>query len=296
MTAIALSSNPLKPATPTPKSMIMAAPAAAFSPLARYDGAPACAVLGFGRKSARYRRIRLLERAPFADPTVTRPTLPQAVWFFCVAANYLPFPRRGPALSWFVGTVDARQPRALAIAPLTLPVLLLNQIAPLRRHIWPWVQSRLSISHAPLTRPLDEWHDYRLDWRKRLCVLRRRYAGFSYTRTLTWAAFGFVCWIDNQYLIVTPRGRLGYGVVPLPTQQWLEVRGWNSAESTPLDAHCTLPIPSEHHLTNFDMAQSPCYTPTSKAIWRNGRVDYGGCLENNCSKLPGFESSSSALD
>ncbi len=164
--------------------------------------------------------------APFADPTVTRPTLPQAVWFFFASPpNYLPFPRRGPALSWFVGTVDARQPRALAIAPLTLPVLLLNQIAPLRRHIWPWVQSRLSISHAPLTCPLDEWHDYRLDWRANGCAFYVDDTLVFHTPYAPRGPLGFVCWIDNQYLIVTPRGRLGYGVVPLPTQQWLEVRG-----------------------------------------------------------------------
>lgn len=163
--------------------------------------------------------------APFADPTVTRPALPQAVWFFCASPpNYLPFARHGPALGWFVGTVDARRPRALAIAPLTLPVLLLNQIPPLRRHIWPWVQSHLSISHAPLSCAMEDWHDYRLDWRPNGCAFFVDDALVFQTPYTPRGPLGFVCWIDNQYMVLTPRGRIGYGVVPLVTQQWLEIR------------------------------------------------------------------------
>ncbi len=29
---------------------------------------------------------------------------------------------------------------------------------------------------------------------------------------------GFIAWIDNQYAIVTPQGRLGWGIVPNPDQ------------------------------------------------------------------------------
>ena len=34
---------------------------------------------------------------------------------------------------------------------------------------------------------------------------------------------GFVCWLDNQYLILTPRGRFRAGVLPVAQEQWLEV-------------------------------------------------------------------------
>jgi hypothetical protein len=34
---------------------------------------------------------------------------------------------------------------------------------------------------------------------------------------------GLVIWIDNQYLIVHPTGRLEHGILPLPHTQWLEI-------------------------------------------------------------------------
>ena len=36
---------------------------------------------------------------------------------------------------------------------------------------------------------------------------------------------GFVLWIDNQYAVASLEGRFGFGVLPLPETQWLEVDG-----------------------------------------------------------------------
>ena len=34
---------------------------------------------------------------------------------------------------------------------------------------------------------------------------------------------GFVLWLDNQYMVVTPWGKFGYGLLESPGQQWLEI-------------------------------------------------------------------------
>ena len=34
-------------------------------------------------------------------------------------------------------------------------------------------------------------------------------------------ALGFVTWLDNQYAIVTPQGKLGFGIVPVAQEQTL---------------------------------------------------------------------------
>jgi hypothetical protein len=34
---------------------------------------------------------------------------------------------------------------------------------------------------------------------------------------------GFVCWLDNQYMVATPRGRFAAGVLSTAGEQWLEV-------------------------------------------------------------------------
>ena len=67
--------------------------------------------------------------APFGDPTVRRPALPQACWFFFASApTDLPLAPAGPGRGWFAATMDATGGSALALIPLAPALLLLNQI------------------------------------------------------------------------------------------------------------------------------------------------------------------------
>jgi hypothetical protein len=88
--------------------------------------------------------------APFGDPTVPWPTLPQAAWFFYGSPpSDMPLAVEGPGRGWFASTVDARSGRALALIPAAPLALLLNQFGPLRRRIWPPVRERLGITFRP---------------------------------------------------------------------------------------------------------------------------------------------------
>ncbi len=161
--------------------------------------------------------------APYGDPTQRRPALPAAVWFFFASAtNDLPF-APPPGHGWFAATLDATAPRALAMAPLAPAVLLLNQFAPLRRRLWPAVRRRLGIHAAPLAVDLRQWHDYRLEWQSDGCRFWVDGAAVLITPTAPRGALGFVCWLDNQYLVLTPRGRFRAGVLAVAQEQWLEV-------------------------------------------------------------------------
>lgn len=160
--------------------------------------------------------------APYGDATTHRPALPQAAWFFFASPpNDLPFaPPSGHG--WFAATVDVR-PAALALAPLAPAVLLLNQFAPLRRRLWPGLRRRLGISAAPLAVELRDWHDYRLEWRPsggRFFVDGHLVLDSPYSPR---GPLGFVCWLDNQYLVLTPRGRFRAGCLSIVDEQWLEV-------------------------------------------------------------------------
>ncbi len=161
--------------------------------------------------------------APYGDPTTRRLALPAAAWFFFASPpNDLPFaPERGHG--WFAATIDATTPRALGLIPLAPPVLLLNQAGPLRRRLWPAVRRRLGIAAAPLAVDLRQWHDYRLEWRRDGCRFLVDGAPVLATPTAPRGPLGFVCWLDNQYLVLTPRGRFRAGVLPLAQEQWLEV-------------------------------------------------------------------------
>jgi hypothetical protein len=163
--------------------------------------------------------------APFGDPTVWRPSLPQAAWFFFGSSpTDLPLATPDqPGRGWFAATLDAWRLAALALIPFTPFILLLNQLTPLRRRLWPAVQQRLGISFKPLETTLTEWHTYRLEWLPNGCAF---YVGGILQHQTPFSPrgpLGFVCWMDNQYMVLTPRGRFAWGVLPTYQAQWLEI-------------------------------------------------------------------------
>jgi hypothetical protein len=163
--------------------------------------------------------------APFGDPRQGLPALPQAAWFFYGSEpNDLPLAPGKPGRGWFASTLDATTWTAWAMAPLAPPVLLLNQVSALRRRVWPAVQRGLSISFEPVTAGMTGWHDYHLSWQPDGCSFSidgRRLLETTYSPR---GPLGFVCWIDNQYMVASPRGRFAWGTLETTETQWLEVQ------------------------------------------------------------------------
>lgn len=162
--------------------------------------------------------------APFGDPTVRGPALPQAAWFFYGSApNDLPLAAQGPGRGWFAATLDAAAWPALRLIPLAPFVLLGNQWARFRRRVWPWVQRRLGISFAAIDGEMTAWHSYQLDWREEGCLFAVDGRPVLQTRHSPAGPLGFVCWIDNQYMVLRANGRFGWGALATTTPQWLEI-------------------------------------------------------------------------
>lgn len=162
--------------------------------------------------------------APFGDPNQRWSALPQATWFFYGSPpNDLPLAPEGAGCGWFAATLDATRPRAWGLAPLAPAVLLLNRWLAVRRRIWPWVQRQLGISYAQLTLPMEQWHHYSLQWQAAGCTFAVDGVPVLQTTQSPQGPLGFVCWLDNQFLVVTPNGRLRWGVLPIIQPQWLEI-------------------------------------------------------------------------
>lgn len=162
--------------------------------------------------------------APFGDPTVPWPTLPQAVWFFYASApSDLPLAESGPGRGWFAATLDATTGRAMSMIPLAPLVLLLNQWPPLRRQLWPIVRRRLGISFQPLAAAMTAWNDYELLWRDDGCAFLVNGRTILHTPFSPRGPLGFVCWLDNQYLVLTSNGRFRWGTLTTKEIQWMEV-------------------------------------------------------------------------
>lgn len=162
--------------------------------------------------------------APLGDPTIKWPALPQAAWFFFASEpSDLPYRVHEPGRGWFAATLDAATKRALLLAPLAPLLLLLNQVRRLRSLVWPPVQRALGISFATNPAPMTEWCAYELHWLEDGCAFIVDGRTILRTSHSPHGPLGFVCWIDNQYLVATPRGRLSWGTVDTAVTQRLEI-------------------------------------------------------------------------
>ncbi len=157
--------------------------------------------------------------APYGDASRRRPTLPQAVWFFYASApSDLPFAPEPHGRGWFAGVLDAGAPPALPLIPAVPIVLLLNQFAAARCRVWPAVRRRLGIYAAPVEADLTARNEYRLAWgasETRFWVDGRELLTVPSPRS----PLGFVCRLDNQYRVLTPRGRFRAGTLAVTEEQ-----------------------------------------------------------------------------
>ncbi len=162
--------------------------------------------------------------APFGDPSVRWPALPRATWFFYASEpSDLPLAKDGTGRGWFGSTIDASTASALLMAPLAPAALILNNILRIRKVLWPVIRRHLGISFYQLPVDLTAWHSYRLLWMAEGCEFWVDNERVLKTRCSPKGPLGFVCWLDNQYLIARPTGRVRWGVLPVSKDQWLEI-------------------------------------------------------------------------
>lgn len=163
--------------------------------------------------------------APFGDPTVRWPALPQAAWFFFGSPpTNLPLAPNGPGQGWFAATLDATTPRAWSMAPFAPVVVLFNRWSRFRQRVWPYIQQRLGVSYQQLPPNIDSWHDYELVWQEKGCRFLIDDELVLQTAQSPKGPLGFVCWIDNQYMVLENNGRFRWGILPTPQAQQLEVK------------------------------------------------------------------------
>lgn len=160
---------------------------------------------------------------PFA-PNTGVGALPRALWFFRASPpTDLPIAIDVPGNGFKAATIDALRARALRWIPAAPAVVLLNQWDAAYRRVWPRVQRDLSIAETPLDAAIDAWRDYRIDWRLDSVAFSIDDRIVLETDRVPRGPLGFVAWIDTQYAIATPRGRLGWGLLPVPQPQWLDL-------------------------------------------------------------------------
>lgn len=162
--------------------------------------------------------------APYGDPSVKRPSLPQAIWFFFASPeNHLPFAPE-PGYGWFAATLDTSAWQALSLLPASPLLLLLNQFPVIHRRLWPWMQHHMQITAVSLPINMTDWHTYRLNWQANGSQFWVDDTHLQTTPHTPKGPLGFVCWIDNQYLVAKANGRFRWGTISTQQTQTLHLK------------------------------------------------------------------------
>lgn len=161
---------------------------------------------------------------PFMMTGLRRPAPPRVVWFFYSSPpSNMKLDLHAPGHGWKAGTLDAlRWPffALLPTAPLAVPLMT---IGPLYRTFWPLGQRAIQVSEALVPVAMTEWHTYVIDWREKTVSFTVDGRPILACDTSPRGPLGFVLWLDNQYMVVTPWGKFGAGLVAQAAEQWLEV-------------------------------------------------------------------------
>jgi hypothetical protein len=161
---------------------------------------------------------------PFVMTGARLPELPRAVWFFYGSPpSDMRLDLHTPGYGWKAATIDALRPRALLLIPFAPLAVLSMNLGPIYRALWPSIQRAINVREALVEVEMTEWHVYAIEW------------GTEQTRFLVdgqpvlenapspRGPLGFVMWLDNQYMVVTPWGRFRWGLLEIPGRQWMQV-------------------------------------------------------------------------
>ena len=70
---------------------------------------------------------------------------------------------------------------------------------------------------------MNHWREYKLLWESEGCTFYADGENVFQTTYSPHGPLGFVCWIDNQYMVVTAHGRLRWGILSTDHPQSLEI-------------------------------------------------------------------------
>ena len=153
------------------------------------------------------------------------PAPPCALWFFYASPpSDLALSPGAPSCGWKAVSLRAPALPGLLFGPAALAAFALSRLPPARAPILRLALGRLRAAEAALAAPLDDWHEYALEWHA--CEARFHVDGRPVLAAPAPPSgpLGFIAWIDNQYGIASPAAGLRFGAVPTPHAQWLEMK------------------------------------------------------------------------
>lgn len=160
---------------------------------------------------------------PFS-PASARLAFPKAAWFFFGSPPHnLPSALDVIGHGFKAATLDATHWPFFALLP-TAPIgFLLMRVPALYRRLWPIAQRAIKVSEAVIPADITQIHTYRLTWEAERLTFWIDDTLIHTSPFSPTGRMGFIAWIDNQYAIVTPQGRFGWGLLEDAKAQWLDL-------------------------------------------------------------------------
>ena len=152
--------------------------------------------------------------------------LPQAIWFFFASPpGEIALAQGLPGSGWKAATINAKSWRFLALLPFAPIGFLLMRQATLYKSLWPIGQRAIAVEEALLDpNLLKGWRRYSIEWRTDGAVFAVDDEVVLRAESAPRNKLGFIAWIDNQYAIVNPQGRFGWGMLDIRQPQSLHLR------------------------------------------------------------------------
>ncbi len=161
---------------------------------------------------------------PFAMTEARWPAWPCALWFFYSSPpSNMKLEQHTPGPSWKAATIDARRWPFFALLPFAPIAVPLMNVSWLYRLCWPIGQRAIHVNETSLAVDMTTWHDYTIVWQSHRVIFSVDEQIVLDCHTSPKGPLGFVAWLDNQYMIVTPWGNFGYGLLAKASQQWMEL-------------------------------------------------------------------------
>jgi hypothetical protein len=159
---------------------------------------------------------------PFVPMRRGLPRLPRALWFFFASPpNNMALAKGVPGFGWKAATIDASRWPFLLLLPGAPLGFLVMRIPALYRTLWPVGQRALGVAEAALPVDITAPHVYELTWLPESVTFQVDGQTVLVSPRAPRGPLGFVAWLDNQYAVVTPQGRFGFGLIETAERQWL---------------------------------------------------------------------------
>lgn len=160
---------------------------------------------------------------PFSPDLRRLPRLPRAIWFFFGAPpSQMALAQGVPGYGWKAAQIDTTRRRLLALLPLAPAAALAFRSRWFYDRCYPPLQRAMRIGEHLLDPVLlADWHTYTLEWRRDGARFTVDGVTALETAYAPQGPSGFIAWMDTQWAVVTPQGRIGFGLTPVAQEQSL---------------------------------------------------------------------------